>query len=262
MNRKIIIVLIGFILLFGLYHAAEYMIVFKNSPLGFLGFQLLFFVAARLIAKWQSLPGLAAWGLSGKKYFLKHLLLGMVMGLLLYGLTFMISILLGAEKITLLPEMDAIIGPLSLFIFGNFFSSVSEDILTRGYVYQHLNRKVSNWLLVIISATIYLLNHIYRLGDGVETYLYLFLLGVMFIIPLILTKRLWFTSGVHWAGNSFFYLTHELIKTDTNNTYLSPNYILALVIIFMIPFNYFLLRKFRLINVKAANSCRFPFPLK
>jgi len=135
MNRKIIIVLIGFILLFGLYHAAEYMIVFKNSPLGFLGFQLLFFVAARLIAKWQSLPGLAAWGLSGKKYFLKHLLLGMVMGLLLYGLTFMISILLGAEKITLLPEMDAIIGPLSLFIFGNFFSSVSEDILTRGYVY-------------------------------------------------------------------------------------------------------------------------------
>jgi hypothetical protein len=51
--------LAGFAALFGLYHAAEYMILFNNSPAGFLAFQALFFLAAWAIARWQAKPGLA-----------------------------------------------------------------------------------------------------------------------------------------------------------------------------------------------------------
>ena len=245
MNKNIINIIIGFIILFGLYHGAEYMVIFKNSPLGFLGFQLLFFIAAWLIAKWQFKNGLQAWGLDTGKRFLQHLLTGMIMGVVLYGLTFIICVLTDIEHVIQIPPFSAAIGPLVLFIFGNFFSSFSEDILTRGYVYKHLHGRVGNFLLLIISATVYLLNHIYRLTGGMETYLYLFMLGVLFIIPLILTKRLWFTGGMHWAGNCTFYLTHEIFKTGSNEQLLSPNYILVFCIIILIPFNYWILRKFK-----------------
>jgi uncharacterized protein len=247
MSKQILTAIVGFTILFFLYHAAEYMILFKNSPLGFLSFQLLFFVAAWLIAKWQRKPGFAAWELDFKKNVAKHLLLGIIMGILLYGITFITGLLLHIEKITEVPALAAMVTPLGLFIFGNFFSSFSEDILTRGYVYNHLANKISNWLLVIISATIYLLNHIYRLGESIETHIYLFLLGVLFVIPLILTKRLWYTGGMHWAGNVTFYFTHEILKAEELNSPISPNVILIIVTLFLIPVNYLLLKKFRIV---------------
>lgn len=249
MGKGILTAIVGFIILFFFYHAAEYMILFKNSAAGFLGFQFLFFVAAWSIGKWQFKAGLAAWGLDVKRYFLKHLLVGMVMGVLLYGVTFMVSVWLGLEKVTEVPTFATMVSPLGLFIFGNFFSSVSEDVLTRGYVYKHLHGRISNGWIVIISATVYLLNHIYRLGDGIETHLYLFLLGVLFIIPLVLTKRLWFTSGVHWAGNVTFYFTHEMLKVEEINKNLSPNYVFIGVILLFIPVNYYISKRFHLVNV-------------
>jgi uncharacterized protein len=252
MSNRVLTAIVGFIVLFFFYHAAEYMILFKNSAAGFLGFQFLFFVAAWLIGNWQSKRGLASWGLDVKRYFLKHLLIGMVMGVLLYGITFMLNLILGNEKVTGVPTAAAIVTPLALFIFGNFFSSVSEDVLTRGYVYHHLHGRISNGWIVIISAAVYLLNHIYRLGDSIETHLYLFLLGILFIIPLVLTKRLWFTSGVHWAGNVTFYFTHEMLKVEEINKGLSPNYVFIGVILLFIPVNYYILRRFKLVNVEGG----------
>lgn len=238
----------GFIFLFGLYHAAEYMILFKKSPAGFLVFQALFFAAAWIIAQWQFKEGLAAWGLSTKKHFITHLLLGMMMGIILYGSTYLINLITGVEIKFAIPEPSLIINSLLVFVFGNFFSSLSEDVLTRGYLCKHINGKVSVPVLILISAAVYLLNHIYRLGDGFVTYLYLFLLGILFIIPLILTKRLWFTGGLHWAGNSFFYLTHNLIQTGAGKPAFSPNYTLSICILLMIPVIYIFLKSNNMID--------------
>lgn len=241
MRKGALKALAGFALLFALYHAAEYMILFHNSPAGFLTFQLLFFVGAWGIAKGQGKPGLAAWGLDTKKRLLLHLLVGMMMGVVLYGSTFLLSLWLGSERLTAIPPFAAMATPLSLFAFGNFFSSFAEDVLTRGYVFHHLYDRVSRVALVLLSAVVYLLNHIYRLDDGIETYLYLFVLGVVFAIPLLLTKRLWFTGGMHWAGNITFYLTHELWNTEEATGVIAPNYILVVVALLLIPVNYFLL---------------------
>lgn len=245
MKLKYLSVLAGFIVLFCLYHAAEYMIIFKNSAAGFLGFQFLFFCSAWCIAKIQFKQGMKAWGLGTGKFFFWHLAVGMLMGIVLYGLTFGISVFTGAEKIISIPSWKAIAAPLGLFIFGNFFSSVSEDILTRGYLYKHFIAKWSGGVLVIISAVVYLLNHIYRLADGIETYTYLLMLGILFIIPVIRTQQLWFTSGMHWAGNCFFYYSHELIKIADGTGKISPNYLLILCILVLIPVNNFLLRRLR-----------------
>jgi len=238
---------IGFIILFALYHTAEYMILFKNNAAGFLVFQATFFIAAWFIAQWQFKDGLAAWGLSTKRYFITQLLLGMMMGIILYGLTYFINLITGVEAKIAIPQLSYIVSPLLLFVFGNFFSSFSEDVLTRGYLYKHLNGKVSVPALIFISAMVYLLNHIYRLGDGPATYLYLFLLGILFIIPLILTRRLWFTGGMHWAGNSFFYFTHNLIQTVPGKTAFSANYTLCICVVLMIPVSYYLLKSNKMV---------------
>jgi membrane protease YdiL (CAAX protease family) len=243
----------GFICLFLLYHTAEYMILFKKNPAGFLIFQAFFFAAAWIIAQWQFKQGLSAWGLNTKKHLFRHLLLGMMMGIILYGLTYFINLVAGVEVKVAIPQFSYIAGPLLLFMFGNFFSSLSEDVLTRGYLYQHLNRKVSVPALIFISAAVYLFNHIYRLDDGPITWLYLFLLGILFVIPLILTKRLWFTGGMHWAGNSFFYFTHDLIITQSGKTDFSANYTLCICILLVIPLNYYLLKKLDLLDVDRSN---------
>jgi len=247
---------IGFTILFLLYHTAEYMIVSRNNSGAFLIFQAFFFAAAWGIAQWQFRQGLSAWGLSTKKHFLNQLLLGMLMGIILYGLTYCINLITDIERKVAIPEASLLIKSLLMFVFGNFFSSFSEDILTRGYLYKHLNGKVKVPLLIFISAAVYLLNHIYRLGDGFVTYLYLFLLGVLFVIPLILTKRLWFTGGMHWAGNSFFYLTHGLIITNSGNTPFSANLTLCICILLMIPVNYFILKKSNLADTEPGSKIK------
>lgn len=238
MKHKLVKAIAGFIILFLLYHAAEYMILFENSAVGFLCFQLAFFTAAWAIARWQTGKGFSTWGLDTKRTFRVQFVTGMVMGIVLYGLVFVICILSGIEKITEMPSSPAAFSPFLLFVFGNFFSSLSEDILTRAYIYRHLHGKSTGTQLIFLTALVYLLNHIYRLDDGPEAWLYLFTLGVLYAIPVIVTSRLWFTGGMHWAGNCVFYLTHGIIQTGDGPVRFSPNYILVLCSLLLIPVNY------------------------
>lgn len=224
----------GFLILFLLYHLAEYMIVFRNSASGFLLMQGLFFIAAFIVAKWQFGKGLVVWGFVKNKNMVKQIIAGLFTGCTIYTLTFCLSLILGSEHIAQIPDTRSILRLTGLFVFGNFFSSVSEDILTRGYIFRHTLKKIKEHLVILLSATIYVLNHIYRLGDGWETYTYLFSLGILFIIPLVKTSQIWTTCSIHWAGNCTFYFTHEVIKTSPGSSIVSPNMILVAVLIFFI----------------------------
>lgn len=237
--------IIGFLLLFVLYHAAEYFVLFTYNPIGFFSFQLLFFIVAWLLAKWQGFSNLGAWGMDVKKGWLKNLLLGMCMGLALYGGAFAISLWTKSEAIIEVPPLSAIWQQLVLFGFGTFFSSFSEDVLTRGYIYKHIGSKTSPTIFIFISSVIYLLNHIYRLDDGVETLLYIFLLGVLFAIPVVLTKRLWFTGGMHWIGNTTFFYTHSIINVKESNGGLSSNTLFIIYILLFIPVTFLLIRSIK-----------------
>lgn len=238
-------IVIGFMILFALYHGAEYFVLFQYKPLVFLLIQIVFFVAAALIARWQGFNGLSAWGLGYKHNWPGQLIAGMLMGILLYGISFLISIGLQSEEIVGVSSFPSMLGPVTLFCFGNLFSSFSEDILTRGYLYKHWNKKLPVTLLVFVSAFIYLLNHIYRLADGWQTWSYLFALGLLFIIPVLLTKRLWFTGGMHWMGNTTFYITHNAIELRSGTASLTPNTILLICILGFIPLTIGVLRIFR-----------------
>ncbi|MGN6395669.1 MAG: CPBP family glutamic-type intramembrane protease [Mucilaginibacter sp.] len=234
----------GFVILFALYHAAEYMIVFQNSIGGFFGFQLLFFIAAHIIAGKQGGKGLNSWGLNLRPFPLKPILKGILTGIALYAVTWLINLAIGSEEIVSIPSFKTLLIAASPFVFGVIFSSLSEDILTRGYLYFHLKQKLSRPLFILLSATIFLLNHIYKLDKGLEAWLYLFLLGILLVIPLLTTKQLWFTTAMHWAGNAFFYISHGMVKTVSAPGGIPANYVFCLVIILFIGLSAWLLRLF------------------
>lgn len=227
-------IIISFTILFSIYHLAEYAIVFRNSSLGFLGFQALFFIAAFFIGNWYKGNGLAAWSLPFR-IRISHLLIGTLLGITVYAVPFFLGLALGIESVTEIPNFGVIINGSLPFAFGVLFSSFSEDILTRGLIFAHLKDKFPAKWLILISALVYLLNHIYRLTDGPETWLYLFLLGVIFMIPLVITKNIWLTGMMHWAGNLFFFVTHNVITTETRESFISSNYLFSGCLLLFIP---------------------------
>ena len=236
---------VSFVVMFILYHSAEYMILFKNSIGGFFIFQFLFFLSAWILGNWNQKNGFDFWGLSFSNFKTKHVLIGIISGIILYGIPYIFSLSLGIEFLSKIPVWTDILKASIPFSFGVIFSSFSEDILTRGTVFRLFNNKIKTGWIILISSILYLLNHIYRLNDGFDTLSYLFLLGVLFIIPLIFTKSLWITGFMHWSGNTFFFVSHNVIQTDSNMDILTPNQIFSIWILILIPIIYYLGLKYK-----------------
>lgn len=236
-------ILISFVVLFSLYHAAEYQIVTRGSVVGFLLVQALFWIIAFLLGQNYRRNGLTSWGLPFSWKLFKSLFAGIVLGIALYATAFIISEKSGVERIVEVPDLAEILKQSLPFSFGVLLSSFSEDVLTRGVVYAYLGKKTNGMVIVLISAVIYTLNHIYRLADGPDTLLYLFLLGTIFMVAMVNTKNLWFTGAMHWAGNAFFYITHNVINTVPADGIIPPNYLFAAVIVIFIPVIWLVTRK-------------------
>ena len=180
----------SFILLFILYHLAEYWIMFENNVILFFTFQFLFFISAYFLGRWYSGKGFAAWGLPFSKKIINNIFLGILLGLFLYSVPYFLFLFLGFEEIKYLPTFPEVFKEGWPFALGVLFTSFSEDILTRGLIFAHFNDKIKPLFLAMLSALIYLLNHIYRLDDGLDVIAYLFLLGILFIIPVLTTRNL------------------------------------------------------------------------
>lgn len=246
-------VLVSFAVLFALYHAAEYFILFQNNAAGFLGGQALFFTAAGLLGLWCRGNGLKAWGLPFTRAAWSPLLTGVLLGVLLYAVPFFVGLVFGIEKVTRVPAVSDVLKASLPFAFGVLFSSFSEDVLTRGVPYAHFHKRMKALLLVLLSAGVYLLNHIYRLGDGPAVLLYLFLLGVLYMIPVVYTGNLWMTGGMHWAGNVFFFVTHSVIQTKEGNPHFSSNYLFATWLVLAIPLTWLFCKR-REVQAKLATA--------
>jgi hypothetical protein len=227
MKPTLVKIITGFLLLFACYHAAEYSMLSRNSPLGFLALSILFFPLAFFIARWQGDKSLHRWGFMVKKTFPAFLLTGLLTGLVISSAMALACLVLKIEVISFMPPLPQAISGATLLTFGCAFSSLTEDVLTRGYLYRHFRNKWSKPALVLFSALVYALNHIHRLNEPVY-FLYAFVLGVQLMVPLVITKNIWYTFGVHWAGNIVYHLTNRVMHTaDGSNPF--PGIVVALI---------------------------------
>jgi len=235
--------IIGFIALFGCYHAAEYMMLFKNSPAGFLAISLLFFVLAWLLAKWQGLPGLSAWGMVFQKKAWEQLGTGLAVGIIVYTLYTFSSFLLDIERVKEIPPTGVFVSQFFLFALGTFFSSLTEDVLTRGYLYRFFNGKMNPYLLILFSSLVYLLNHIYRLTEGPAFWSYILIIGFFLMLAMVRTGNIWLTLGLHWAGNIIYHSTHSVMHTVNGQGKFPGPILYVLFLLLLIPATWYITKK-------------------
>ncbi|WP_460559125.1 CPBP family intramembrane glutamic endopeptidase [Ferruginibacter profundus] len=236
-------IITGFIILFGIYHAAEYMMLFKNSAAGLLALQGVFFIAAWIIARWQTGEGLSAWGLAINKKAMRQLAYGLIAGFFIYSLYFFTCIKLQVEHIVNMPSFGVFIMQFCYLGFGTALTSLSEDIFTRAYLYRFLHNTISRVLLIIISALVYVLNHIYRLQDGWHVWAYLFIIGVFLMLAFVNTKSIWLTFGLHWSGNMVYHSTSNIITTENSVHHAIGLYVYILFLLLLIPVTAIISRK-------------------
>jgi membrane protease YdiL (CAAX protease family) len=113
------------------------------------------------------------------------------------------------------PPMAMLTG-LPWMLLATFVPSVTEDILTRGYLYRAAGfawRKGATFVLA--SSALYVLNHVYRLHLGPREWLLLFAYGVVCATALWRTGSLWSAVGLHWGWNLGNELASSLFPTQT-----------------------------------------------
>lgn len=217
--------LLGFIVLFAVYHFPEFFDEFWIMAVFKIGFLLVAFG----IAVWQGGKGFGAYGLALKKSWFMNLIKGLVIGIFAFALSTWLSTILGYEKITEIPTIMAVFQALPMLLLMTAIPSVAEDLLTRGYLWRHLQHKVSGQNWVLLSAAVYVLNHIWRLDDGAAVLTYLFFLGLLLAFTVWKTKNLWLAFGIHWGSNIAFESTNGLIKTESLADGAQSTWILAAV---------------------------------
>lgn len=220
---KLISFILGFLLLFAIYHFPEFYSSFTLMAVFKIGFLVIAFTLARV----QGWKGLGGYGLGLHSGWISNLLKGLLVGLAFFALSILFSILLNFQKFGSIDPIAAIIKQLPMLLLMTAIPSVAEDILTRGYLYAHLKfLKPLVWIL--LSSAVYVLNHIWRLGDGPAVLSYLFLLGLVLATAVWITNALWLAFGIHWGANIAFESTNSFVHLKSNVAHEGSTWMLAL----------------------------------
>lgn len=224
-RREFLSFILGFILLFSIYHFPEFFSAFWIMAV----FKTGFLIVAFALAFVQGWKGLGAYGLGIKDKWLPNLLKGLFIGVMGFSLSLWISSLLGFENIFFQQSFQSIVTQLPMLLLMTAIPSVAEDLLTRGYLYGHLGNKMGKNPWILLSALIFVLNHIWRLNDGYAVIAYLFLLGLLLAYTVWLTKSLWMAFGIHWGANIMFESSSSFFKIESLVNHTGDTWVLAAV---------------------------------
>jgi uncharacterized protein len=227
-NNSYLSIIIGFMVLFLLYHLPEFFQRYYNKPLLWLlelG-MLIFVIVAYYIGLKQKGIGLQAFGLKGFGFYKRNLFIGLGVGIFLVALSTCITAAVGWNKLVISGSIGQMILTTIIFIFGTSLPSLAEDILVRGYLFAHWPKKSNKIYLTIFSAALFSLNHIYRLNRP-DVMIYIFLLGLITMTCLVATNTLWLTFGIHWGTNIGYQFFNNVLSVQTVKETGYDNYILA-----------------------------------
>lgn len=224
-RKEFLSFILGFILLFSIYHFPEFFSAFWIMAV----FKTGFLIVALLLAFLQGWKGLGAYGLGIKDKWLINLLKGLLTGIMGFSLSLWISSFLGFENVFFQQSFDSVVKQLPMLLLMTAIPSLAEDLLTRGYLYGHLVNKMEKKAWILLSALIFVLNHIWRLNDGFAVIAYLFLLGLLLAYTVWITKSLWMAFGIHWGSNIMFESSNAVFKTESLVTHPGDTWVLAAV---------------------------------
>lgn len=90
---------------------------------------------------------------------------------------------------------------ISILIF--FIVAIVEETLFRGYILRNLMISFNKYIALIISSILFSLMHSFNPNIDLFALITLFLAGILFGLPYIHTRNLWFPIALHFSWNFF-----------------------------------------------------------
>ncbi|WP_025026936.1 CPBP family intramembrane glutamic endopeptidase [Caldalkalibacillus mannanilyticus] len=176
-----------------------------RSAISFVLFAILFFAVFPFLLKLSGLQGLKSIGLHLHTKWRAFLLLGVGIGVLFNTLVYMVIRSIHEVEMTLPTIQDMIL--IILFAMATAgFSAFSEEMIFRGYLIKHLSSRIPIYLVTGVVITMFTLYHLPQWGLPTPYWIRYAVMALVFTIPLVITKSLWLSVGLHWGGNMAFYL--------------------------------------------------------
>ena len=180
----------------------------------FLGVMLGFLAILAIVKPWR--PYLKALGPkpSGNRPYM--LLIGLLFGFACNAACVGVGVLTGSLRLEFTQFSPA--GLLAFLIFV-FIQSSTEEITTRGFIYQRVCRTYGEWPAITISAASFAFMHIFNDGVSVMPIINIFLIGLLYALMVRYLDSIWLTMGAHTAWNLTQNIIFGLPNSGTPSTY-------------------------------------------
>ncbi|MCJ0824553.1 CPBP family intramembrane metalloprotease [Luteimonas sp. 50] len=218
MNQRSRIV-VSFVVLFVLYQSAEGVgaRLLHSFPIQ-AGLMTACVLAAWPLSHWLGFRGYGAWALGrarrGWSWLAGGLLLAIAAKAAAAWLGLRSGILVPSPAGSAMPS-PVLLAALPMMLLSTFVPSLAEDILTRGFWYRAAGIAWRRGAAFVgFSATMYVLNHVYRIGNGPLEWLSLASMGIACATALWRTGSLWAAVGLHWGWNLANGLVDALVPMD------------------------------------------------
>lgn len=164
---------------------------------------LAFLPLAWLVGRWLGFRGLDAWYLGRRAGWLALLAAAFALAVLAKAAALALGAGAGVYRIEALPgvTLEQAAGAALLMLPYTFLPSIAEDVLTRGFLMRAAPVLARRWAFVVVSALLFVLNHIYRLANGPAEWAMLFCFGLAYAAALFYSRSLWPAVGLHWGWN-------------------------------------------------------------
>ena len=210
----------GYLAIFLVYQLAEAngqdILSIPPKPLSIFVLFVLTIVVVAVVAYLLGLNGLAAFGLGFGPNWWKYYVAGVLLGTAVQVVLERIGIYLHIREVSGF-HFDAanLLRHFLWILFANFPAAAAEDLLTRGYVF-HFMQAQPLVTFVLVSALLYVLNHIIRLTTKpVTDWYFLPFVGVTLAYALARTGSLWLVIGLHQSINVTFYMMQQVMTVKT-----------------------------------------------
>ncbi len=122
-----------------------------------------------------------------------------------WGAIFVLSLAFGAATITGFAwergDWLAVLGALVNGLLFNVLIGIAEETDARGYILQNLAEGIRFVPAVIVSSAYFAVLHLLNPGAGWTSTVGIFFAGILLALGYYVTRRLWFSIGMHAAWN-------------------------------------------------------------
>lgn len=134
------------------------------------------------------------------KKYLVGFATGMVMNISVIGTLALVGCIEFTSESIAVTGINAIGGVL-VFLLGYIIQGASEEILTRGWIFQVIGSRYKPWLGVLIASILFSIMHLGNDGVNIFAAINIFLIAILLSLFVMKDSSIWGACGLHSAWN-------------------------------------------------------------